>query len=198
MSDPGTPQNAQLPNGAAAAAPAKRKPLNPRVRLGLMIGAGVILAVGLIFGLEWLLHGRFMISTDDAYLRADSVTVSPRVSGYIDEIYIKENQHVAAGQPLLHIDKRTYQDTLSQQSASVTARMADVDAKSGCQDGYSAKLFVGIRRFGPMSLNAVLGALECDLVVVPKAEAAPERRALSANKAGAFRALPPLDEGSTI
>jgi membrane fusion protein (multidrug efflux system) len=128
MSEPGTPHSAQPPNEAAAAAPAKRKSLNPRVRLGLMIGGGIIVIVVLVFGLEWLLHGRFLISTEDAYLRADSVTVSPRVSGYIDEIYVKENQQVTAGQPLLHIDKRNYQDTLAQQSAAVAARMADVDA----------------------------------------------------------------------
>jgi membrane fusion protein, multidrug efflux system len=126
MSDPATAPNAQPPPQAAA--PAKRKPLNPRVRLGLMIGGGVLLVAGVIFGLEWFLHGRFMISTDDAYLRADSVTVSPRVTGYIDEIYVKENQHVTAGQPLLHIDKRNYQDTVSQQNASVAARTADLDA----------------------------------------------------------------------
>jgi hypothetical protein len=76
-------------------------------------------------------------------------------------------------------------------------RMADVDAKSGVQDGYSAKLFVGIRRFGPMSLSAILGALQADLVVVPRADATPaERRALSAGRAGNFdrRALPPTGE----
>jgi membrane fusion protein, multidrug efflux system len=73
-------------------------------------------------------HGRFMISTDDAYLRSDAVTIAPRVSGYIDEIYIKENQHVTAGQPLLHIDKRNYQDSVSQQTASVAGRVADLDA----------------------------------------------------------------------
>jgi membrane fusion protein (multidrug efflux system) len=93
-----------------------------------MIAGGLIVLLCLYFGLEWLLHGRFMISTDDAYLRADSVVIAPRVSGYVDEIYVKENQHVTAGQPLLHIDKRNYQDTLSQQSASVAARTADVDA----------------------------------------------------------------------
>jgi membrane fusion protein (multidrug efflux system) len=130
--DPGTPQTAaQQPAsaGPAAAPPAaRRKPLNPRVRAGLMIGGGVVAVALVCFGLIWLLHGRFFISTDDAYLRADAVTIAPRVSGYIDEIYIKENQRVAAGQPLLHIDKRNYQDTLSQQSASVAARIADVDA----------------------------------------------------------------------
>jgi membrane fusion protein (multidrug efflux system) len=127
MSDPGPPP-AQPPTQAAAPAPAKRKPLNPRVRVGLMIGGVVLVVVGLIFGLDWFLHGRFMISTDNAYLRADSVTVSPRVTGYIDAIYVKENQHVTAGQPLLHIDKRNYQDTVAQQNASVAARAADLDA----------------------------------------------------------------------
>jgi membrane fusion protein, multidrug efflux system len=127
MSDSPAPPDAPQQTPAAAAAP-KRKPLNPKVRRGLTIGAAVIVVVGLVFGIRWLLHGRFMVSTDDAYLRADSVTVAPRVTGYIDEIYVKENQHVAAGMPLLHIDKRNYQDTLSQQSASVAARMADMDA----------------------------------------------------------------------
>ncbi|HXP66180.1 MAG TPA: HlyD family secretion protein [Steroidobacteraceae bacterium] len=120
---PGAPQ--QTPAGAAAP---RRKPLNPKVRRGLLIGGAVLTVVGLIFGIRWLFFGRFMISTDDAYLRADAVTIAPRVSGYIDEIYVKENQHVAAGTPLLHIDKRNYQDTLSQQSASVAARRADLDA----------------------------------------------------------------------
>jgi membrane fusion protein, multidrug efflux system len=122
-SPPTAPQ--QTPTGDAAP---KRKPLNPKVRRGMMIGGAVIVITGLVLGIRWLVHGRFMISTDDAYLRADSVTIAPRVSGYIDEIYVKENQHVAAGAPLLHIDKRNYQDTLSQQSASVAGRMADLDA----------------------------------------------------------------------
>jgi membrane fusion protein, multidrug efflux system len=119
-----------IPAAAAGqAAPPPRPPgVNPRVRTGLFVAGGVILAVGLAYGIYWLVHGRYIVSTDDAYLRADAVTVAPRVSGYIDEIYVKENQHVAAGQPLLHIDKRNYQDTVSQETASVAAREADVSA----------------------------------------------------------------------
>jgi hypothetical protein len=77
-------------------------------------------------------------------------------------------------------------------------RMADVDAKSGVQDGYAAKLFVGIRRFGEMSLPSVLGALDVDLVVLPRkpAEAAPERGPMSATAAERVerRALPVTGE----
>ncbi len=105
-----------------------RKPLDRRVRLGLMFVGLVIIVLGAIFGTRWFSYGRFIVSTDDAYLRADAVTIAPRVSGYIDELYVRENQHVAAGQPLLHIDKRNYQDAVSQQKASVAARSADLDA----------------------------------------------------------------------
>jgi hypothetical protein len=74
--------------------------------------------------------------------------------------------------------------------------MEDVDARSGVQDGYSAKLFVGIRRFGEMSLPAILGALDVDLVVVPRNARPTERRSLSADTADRFerRALPQTGE----
>jgi hypothetical protein len=77
---------------------------------------------------------------------------------------------------------------LDQRRRELGLRMADLDQRSGVADGYSAKLICGMRRFGEMSLPAILGALECDLVVVPRQSASPpvERRSLSADKAGGF------------
>jgi hypothetical protein len=97
----------------------------------------------------------------------------------------------------------TYPDLLRQldrRRQELNMRMEDVDAKAGVADRYSAKLFVGIRHFGPMSLNAILGALQCDLVVVPRQAPPAERRALSADTADRAerRALPPLNEGSSL
>src|SRR5579863_3632767 len=109
--------------------PARRNG-NPRARLGLIIAGGVLLAAAVLYGIHWFLYGRYIVSTDDAYLRADLVTVAPRVSGYIDEIYVSDNQAVAAGQPLLRIDVRNYKDALSQQVATVDARQADLAAAS--------------------------------------------------------------------
>jgi membrane fusion protein, multidrug efflux system len=114
------------PRPTPKAGPPRPATVNPRVRAGLLAAGGAICAAGLAYGIYWLAHGRFIVSTNDAYLRADATTVAPRVSGYIDEIYVQENQHVAAGQPLLHIDKRNYQDAVSQEAASVAARGADV------------------------------------------------------------------------
>src|SRR6202011_1349795 len=69
---------------------------------------------------------RYRESPDDAYLRADTVTVAPRVNGYIDQIYVVDNQIVKAGDPLVRIDLRNYQALLTQQDAAVNARSADL------------------------------------------------------------------------
>jgi membrane fusion protein (multidrug efflux system) len=101
---------------------------SPRVRIGLSITASVVILFALIAGTRWLVHGRFIESTDDAYLRADVVTIAPRVSGYIDAIYVIDNQKVVAGQPLLRIDPRNYTAAFDQQKATVDARHADIGA----------------------------------------------------------------------
>jgi membrane fusion protein (multidrug efflux system) len=54
------------------------------------------------------------------------MTVAPKVSGYVTEIYVNENQAVAAGQPLVRLDNRLYQAVLGQATATIAARKADV------------------------------------------------------------------------
>jgi membrane fusion protein, multidrug efflux system len=101
---------------------------NRRIRIVLFIVLAVVALVGLAEGVRWLVYGRYIEATDDAYLHADTVTVAPRVSGYIDQIYVIENQAVKAGDPLVRIDLRNYQALLTQQDATVDARGADIKA----------------------------------------------------------------------
>jgi membrane fusion protein (multidrug efflux system) len=122
---PSTP--APTPGQAAAAAPANGDG-NRRIRTVLFIVLAVLAVIGIGYGIRWLVYGRYIESTDDAYLRADSVTVSPRVNGYIDQIYVIDNQIVKAGDPLVRIDLRNYKALLSQQDATVDARQADIQA----------------------------------------------------------------------
>ena len=112
--------------------PRRRRPPNGdgnrRIRTVLFIVLAVLAVIAIGYGVRWLVYGRYIESTDDAYLRADSVTVSPRVNGYIDQVYVVDNQIVKAGDPLVHIDLRNYQALLSQQDATVAARSADIQA----------------------------------------------------------------------
>ena len=118
-----------MSESSASGTTPRRSPFqSPTVRVGLILGALVLVAVGVVFGLGWWTHGRFVQSTDDAYLRADDMTVSPKVSGYVDAVYVADNQAVTVGQPLVRIDARSYDAALAQQAASVDARKADIAA----------------------------------------------------------------------
>ena len=111
---------------ADTTSPDPKKESNNHIIMGV-IGAVIVIA-GIIYGVQWFLHGRFVQATDDAYLQADQVAMAPRVSGYIEEVYVTDNQQVKAGQPLVRIDVRTYRASLNQQTAAVGARNADIAA----------------------------------------------------------------------
>ena len=100
--------------------------MTPRARwLWLCVGLAALI-VGGVWGVHWWVVGRFIESTDDAYLQADSVTVAPKVSGYVVEVYVADNQSVAAGTPLVRLDSRQYQAALDQLTATIAARKADI------------------------------------------------------------------------
>jgi membrane fusion protein (multidrug efflux system) len=93
----------------------------------LLIIVGIVAAVvALAWGLRWWTVGRFVESTDDAYLKADSVTIAPKVSGYVTDVLVEDNQAVAAGAPLARLDRRQYQASLDQSKATLDARAADI------------------------------------------------------------------------
>ena len=98
-----------------------------RLRKPLLIGVIlVILVAGAVFGTRWFLVGRYLETTDDAYLQADSVTVSPKVAGYVAEVAVGDNQQVKTGQLLLRIDDRDYRADLAQTEAQLAAAKADL------------------------------------------------------------------------
>ncbi|MRW86586.1 biotin/lipoyl-binding protein [Pseudoduganella sp. FT26W] len=105
-------------------APAKKRKI--RVVL-LSLGA-----VAVLLGGGWFLYheliGQYFEDTDDAYLRADDITVSPKINGYIAEVLVKENQDVKAGQPLVRIDPRDYNAQTEQYQAQIEIAHATADA----------------------------------------------------------------------
>ncbi|MBB5863493.1 HlyD family secretion protein [Xanthomonas sp. 3058] len=121
--------------------PAKPSPLkNPKVKWTLIV-VGVLVAILLVIWLAYyLIKGRYMQDTNNAYLQADSVAVAPRVSGYVTKVMVGDNQIVDAGQPLLQIDDRTYQANLQQAEAAIAARQADIGAATANVSGQESSL----------------------------------------------------------
>jgi membrane fusion protein (multidrug efflux system) len=78
------------------------------------------------FGYDYLKTGRYLESTDDAYVKADSTIIAPKVSGYIAQVLVGDNEKVKAGQVLARIDDRDFKAALAQARADVAAGEAAV------------------------------------------------------------------------
>jgi membrane fusion protein (multidrug efflux system) len=100
------------------------------LRRVLLTGAAVaLLATASWYGWEYWSVGRFLVSTDDAYVKADNTTIAPKVSGYLSVVDIADNEHVRAGQVLARIDDRDFKVALDQARADVAAAEAAVASK---------------------------------------------------------------------
>src|SRR5438132_11711266 len=113
---------------AAVGAPESLK--KGSIRRVLLAGAAAaLLATASWYGWEYWTVGRFLVSTDDAYVKADNTTIAPKVSGYLNQVLAGDNQHVKAGQVLARIDDRDFKVALDQAKADVAAADAAVASK---------------------------------------------------------------------
>ena len=117
----------------------------------LMASAGTLVLTGAgAFGWYWFETGRFLESTNDAYVKADYTTIAPKVSGYIATVAVEDNQPVKAGQVLARIDDRDFKVSLEQAKAEVEAAEANIANKQ-------AALAIKIRfRVRDMTVSAFL------------------------------------------
>ena len=105
------------------ASPQKKR----RIRLILIIVAAVAIIGGVFWYARYKSVGQYMQSTNDAFIQADAVTVAPKVSGYVDKVFVGENQAVQAGQPLLQIDTRDYRAQTAQIEAQIGVARANAE-----------------------------------------------------------------------
>lgn len=95
-----------------------------RAALALALALGV--AVAGDFSYDYLTTSRYLESTDDAYVKADSTIIAPKVSGYIAQVLVGDNEKVKAAQILAKIDDRDFKAALGQARADVAAAEASV------------------------------------------------------------------------
>jgi membrane fusion protein (multidrug efflux system) len=113
---------------AASAAPIPAKKFN--FRKMLMTGAALaVLAGAAWYGWDYWTVGQYLVSTDDAYVKADNTTIAPKVSGYLRQVLVGDNEPVKAGQVLARIDERDYRVALDQANADVAAADAAIASK---------------------------------------------------------------------
>ena len=96
-------------------------------QLLIAAGAPLLIAATAGYGNYYWRTGRFLVSTDDAYVQAHSVLISPKVSGYLSQAPVDDNRSVKAGEVLARIDPRDYQTALDQARANVAAAQAAID-----------------------------------------------------------------------
>jgi membrane fusion protein (multidrug efflux system) len=101
-----------------------------RTAVSIALLAGLGLAGD--FGYDYWKVGQYQVSTDNAYVQADYTTVAPKISGYVGEVLVQDNQKVAAGQILARIDDRDFKVALDQATADVKtaeAALLNIDAQ---------------------------------------------------------------------
>lgn len=104
------------------AVPARNMIRRAALVLALLAGTATIV----YYGHDYWTNGRYLETTDDAYVKADSTIIAPKVSGYIAKVLVGDNEKVKAGQTLAKIDDRDFKAALDQARADVSAGEASV------------------------------------------------------------------------
>ncbi|MFJ3485051.1 HlyD family secretion protein [Pseudomonas sp. NPDC090202] len=136
------PQTVTEPAATTAAA----KPARGKRLVLLSLGSAAVIGA-VLFGMHWWSTGRFLESTDDAYVGGDVTVIGPKVPGYITELKVVDNQFVHAGDLLVKIDDRDYVAALNKAEGAVAAEealLANLDATEQLQHAVVSQNKAGI------------------------------------------------------
>jgi membrane fusion protein (multidrug efflux system) len=107
------------------------------------VGIALLIALGgAAYGHHWWTVGRFIESTDDAYVGGDVTVIAPKVSGLVAQVLVTDNQPVKGGALLVKIDDRDYRAALDKAEGAVEAQraaLANLDATRRLQEATIAQ-----------------------------------------------------------
>jgi membrane fusion protein (multidrug efflux system) len=182
------------------AAPAPERGFSPRMRLiALLILVAVVVAGGYA-AIRYVTVGRYIESTNDAFFKADMVDIAPKLSGYVEQVMVADNQLVRAGTPLVRLsvgDVTARADQFSAELVAARATVAESDARLAEQGAMIASADAGladatarlaytrgeVARYGPLVRSGAASGEEL----------AKRRQEFDAARADAIRAKAQLD-----
>jgi membrane fusion protein (multidrug efflux system) len=97
-------------------------------RVGLAAAIIVPAAAAAWYAQDWWQVGRFIESTDDAYIGGNVTPLAPHIDAFIDKILVSDNERVHAGQVLIRLDQRDYRTAFDRAGAALQARLAAADS----------------------------------------------------------------------
>ena len=123
------------------------RPQRPTIHISrkqlALAGAALLLAAGAAwYGNHYWTVGRFIESTDDAYVGGDVTVIAPKVAGFIADVAVTDNQTVHAGDLMVKLDDRDYHAALAKAEAAVAgqqATLANLDASRRLQEAVIAE-----------------------------------------------------------
>lgn len=120
--------------GQPSAETGRKKPgFIRRHPLAIIVGLVVVALLAVAGYIYWQRNIHPYESTDDAFIDTRQFPIAPKVSGYVAEVAVGDNQHVKAGDLLFRIDPRDYQTALEQEQAQIDSAQAAIT-------GYDAQI----------------------------------------------------------
>jgi membrane fusion protein (multidrug efflux system) len=100
----------------------------------------LLVLVGAWFGITKYVHGKHHEETDDAHVEANISPVIPRVSGYVKEVRVSDNQHVRKGDTLVILDDRDLKIKVDQAEAALQTAQSNLGAARASTNAASANI----------------------------------------------------------
>jgi membrane fusion protein (multidrug efflux system) len=141
---------------------AERAPVRPAWRRHIAIAAlcAATLMAGAYFGKDWWRHGRFIETTDDAYVGGDVTAISPHVSGFVSAILVDDNAPVRAAQAVARIDSSDYQAASDRAEAAVAAATASLQSLRAQRTVQIATIHQAEAEFSAKNARAVFTGID--------------------------------------
>jgi len=116
-----------------------RPALSGRTKAIVIVVAIVALVAGGLWYWRHKTYGQYFEETDDAQIRADAVAIAPKVSGYVTEVLVDDNQDVKQGEALARIDPGDYDAKVAQARAQIAQAVAGAEnARAGMAEQQAA------------------------------------------------------------